>query len=248
MDATLVARRSGRRARGGTERLFARSAGQVVTGRSESSWDRGVNDGAHVSGLRQGWTPVRNRECRLRLDRAADDLHRPDPNGMAALTRAPVRKCVLEYGGASADAAEAVLVPADVLIPAACEDLADEGIARRTTARLIVEGANLPTTRRAKGRASRTWNPGGAGLHRECGWHRRRRALNGRASFVLHRDPDDVLSMISTRLRVNAVEVLDLAAARQRPHHLAARMLAEDRVRAAMECRGQCVRSGQDQS
>jgi glutamate dehydrogenase (NAD(P)+) len=77
-----------------------------------------------------------------------------DPRGLDVARLSDLRTdlgddCVLEYGG-SRPAEIALGVPTDVLVPAAREDVVDEGIALTTTARLVVEGANLPTTSGAR--------------------------------------------------------------------------------------------------
>ena len=57
--------------------------------------------------------------------------------------------CVREYGGVQ-PADTTLGVPTDLLVPAAREDVVDDGIALATSAKLLVEGANLPTTRSAR--------------------------------------------------------------------------------------------------
>src|SRR5699024_7001895 len=44
-------------------------------------------------------------------------------------------------------AEDALGADTDILVPAAREDVIDERIAQETTAQLVVEGANLPTTK-----------------------------------------------------------------------------------------------------
>src|SRR5688572_5450152 len=77
-----------------------------------------------------------------------------DPHGLDIARLSGLRTdlgddCVREYGG-SPPAEIALGVPTDMLVPAAREDVVDEGIALTTTARLVVEGANLPTTSGAR--------------------------------------------------------------------------------------------------
>jgi glutamate dehydrogenase (NAD(P)+) len=52
-------------------------------------------------------------------------------------------------------------------------------------------------------------------------------------------DPDDIFSMISTKLRANAAAVLAEAKRTERTPHTAAQHLAQQRVLAAMRLRGQ---------
>jgi glutamate dehydrogenase (NAD(P)+) len=146
--------------------------------------------------------------------------------------------CVVEYGGAVA-AAAALAADAQILIPAAREDVIDRDLALRTTARLVVEGANLPTTPDALDVLHRRGvtvvpdfvaNAGGivAAAH----------SMDARYSpFTV--DPDDVFSMISAKLRQNTVTVVTEARARDLTTHATAREIAQERVRAAMRLRGQ---------
>ncbi|MBC9822188.1 Glu/Leu/Phe/Val dehydrogenase [Terrabacter sp. MAHUQ-38] len=146
--------------------------------------------------------------------------------------------CVVEYGGAVA-AAAALAADAQILIPAAREDVIDRDLALRTTARLVVEGANLPTTPDALDVLHRRGvtvvpdfvaNAGGivAAAH----------SMDARYSpFTV--DPDDVFPMISAKLRQNTVTVVTEARARDLTTHATAREIAQERVRAAMRLRGQ---------
>lgn len=145
--------------------------------------------------------------------------------------------CVREYGGA-VDAAAALTTEAEVLVPAAREDVIGEDLARCTTARLVVEGANLPTTPAALEILHRRGvtvvpdfiaNAGGivAAAH----------SMDARHSpFPV--DPATVFSMISASLRSNADTVLARATRHGTTPHAAARRIAQDRVRDAMHLRG----------
>jgi glutamate dehydrogenase (NAD(P)+) len=149
--------------------------------------------------------------------------------------------CVHEYGGAidAFEALEALEAPAQVLVPAAREDVIDHHLARRTSARLIVEGANLPTTPAAREVLHERGvvvvpdfiaNAGGivAAAH----------SMDARRSPSTV-DPSDVFPMISTKMRANAEAVVTESRRREVTPHVAAQQLAEDRVRAAMRLRGQ---------
>ncbi|UWZ39214.1 Glu/Leu/Phe/Val dehydrogenase [Dactylosporangium roseum] len=166
-----------------------------------------------------------------------------DPNGidvgrLASLRAQSGDDCVLEYGNAlPADAALAV--DTDILVPAAREDVIDDTVALSTTAKLIVEGANLPTTPTAREVLHKRGiaivpdfiaNAGGivAAAH----------SMDARYSpFTV--DPADIFGMISTKLRANAVAVLEAADRDGLTPHEAAHQLARDRVRVAMRLRGQ---------
>ena len=146
--------------------------------------------------------------------------------------------CVLEYGHAL-PADHALTVDTDILVPAAREDVIDGGVALATTAKLIVEGANLPTTPHAREVLHKRGvvlvpdfiaNAGGivAAAH----------SMGARYSaFTV--DPADIFSMVSTKLRANTVAVLDASRRNEVTSHEAAHELAQTRVRVAMELRGQ---------
>jgi glutamate dehydrogenase (NAD(P)+) len=164
-----------------------------------------------------------------------------DPRGLDVARLSGLRTdlgddCVLEYGG-SRPAEIALSVPTDVLVPAAREDVVDEGIALTTTARLVVEGANLPTTSGAREILHKRGipvvpdfiaNAGGivAAAH----------SMDLRYSpFTV--DPDDIFPMISSKLRSNAAAVLAEAERTGDTPHATANRLAQQRVLAAMRLR-----------
>jgi glutamate dehydrogenase (NAD(P)+) len=172
---------------------------------------------------------------------AAGAVH--DPEGLDVTRLSGLRAdvgddCVREYGNVQ-PADVALSVPADVLVPAAREDVIDDGIALATTARLVVEGANLPTTIRAREILAKRdipvvpdfiSNAGGivAAAH----------SMDMRHSpFTVN--PDDIFTMISTKLRANAAAVLAEARRTEQTPHTAAQRLAQQRVLAAMRLRGQ---------
>ena len=127
----------------------------------------------------------------------------------------------------------------DVLIPAAREDVIDKDLAASMPAKLIVEGANMPITPAAKEILHSRGitvvpdfiaNAGGivAAAH----------SMDARRSpFVV--DPAEVFAMISAKLRANTVLVIEESCRRSIPPHEAATLIAQERVRTAMEIRGQ---------
>ncbi len=110
--------------------------------------------------------------------------------------------CVAQYGGAVPPAA-ALTTDAQILIPAAREDVIDKHLAGTTAAKLVVEGANMPTTSAAldvlHGRGVTVVpdfvaNAGGivAAAH----------SMDARYSpFTVN--PDDVFPMITAKMRQN---------------------------------------------
>jgi glutamate dehydrogenase (NAD(P)+) len=145
---------------------------------------------------------------------------------------------VAQYPSFSPNAQELLTAPLDVLILAAREDTMDRDIARSTTARLIIEGANLPTTESARTILHERAvivipdfiaNAGGivAAAH----------STDARYSpFVV--DPAGVFAMITDRLRGNTTQILNDSLARGTTPRHAAMDLAQSRVLAAMNARG----------
>ena len=165
-----------------------------------------------------------------------------DPNGLNIERLVSLREkfrddCVVEYGNTLPSEA-ALAVDTDVLVPAAREDVIDDDLALTTTAKLIVEGANLPTTPSARELLHKRGiavipdfiaNAGGivAAAY----------SMDTRYSaFTL--DPEDIFTMISTKLRANAVAVLVAAQRDGVTTHEAAFKLAQERVLTAMQLRG----------
>ncbi|MGP4017164.1 Glu/Leu/Phe/Val family dehydrogenase [Saccharopolyspora sp. 5N708] len=131
-----------------------------------------------------------------------------------------------------------LLVDCDVLIPAAGQDVIDEDVAARIRAGLVVEGANLPTTPKARQLlATREItvvpdfiaNAGGAIA---AGF-----AMDARHS-AFRPEPTAILAAVAQRTRDNTVLVLDTARASAVLPHEAALDLAKARVRTAMRLRG----------
>lgn len=171
-----------------------------------------------------------------------------DPDGLdvgrlAALRAEHGDDCVHAYGGA-VDASLALTADAEILIPAAREDVIDKDLAKATSASLVVEGANLPTTPAALEVLHERGvvvvpdfiaNAGGiiAAAH----------SMDARYSpFPVA--PDTVFAMISLKMRQNAETVVRESRRRGLTPHLAAQELAQDRVREAMRLRGQIAGEG----
>ena len=156
---------------------------------------------------------------------------------LAALRADLGDRCVQEYGGVTS-ADRALDVPADVLVPAATQDVVDERIARETTVRLVVEGANMPTTAGARAVLAERGiavvpdfiaNAGGI-VAAAFSMDARRSAFRV--------DPADVFPLIAAKMRTNTTTVLTAARRDGLTPHEAALRLAQQRVRAAMDLRG----------
>lgn len=132
-------------------------------------------------------------------------------------------------------------VEAEILVPAALQDVLDAAGAREVTARLVVEGANLPTS------------PGAQEVLRERGVTvvpdfvanaggvvSAAFAMDARHS-PFRAETGSIFSTVSEKLRANTVRVLDEAQVRSVTPHRAARALAQERVRAAMRLRGRSL-------
>lgn len=176
------------------------------------------------------------------ISTAVGALHDPDGLDIARLVElraAAGDNCIREYGIAQLPADEILAVDADILVPAAREDVIGEEVANLTKARLIVEGANMPTTREAKVILHHRGiavvpdfiaNAGGvvAAAH----------SMDARYSaFAI--DPNDVFAMVSNKLRSNTVRVLGASLESNMTSHEAAQTLAQKRVLEAMALRGQ---------
>ena len=142
-------------------------------------------------------------------------------------------------GGKRMPPGDEMLVDADILIPAATQDTIDGALAERITAKLVVEGANLPATPDAlRVFAERgvsvvpdfIANAGGviAGAY----------AMQARYS-PFPPDPPQIFATVAQKVRANTSAVLAASVDSGRTPHETARDLARERVRVAMELRGQ---------
>lgn len=174
---------------------------------------------------------------------ALQDVDGLDIPRLIALRKSVGDDCVREYGSLMLPAEDVLGVDTDILVPAAREDVIGEEVATSTKARLVVEGANMPTTAEARRILHRRGiavvpdfiaNAGGvvAAAH----------SMDMRYSpFTV--DPVDIFTMISDRLRTNTVHVLDDALSGGVTSHEAAQLLAQKRVFEAMVLRGQHSRT-----
>ncbi|MFD7296392.1 Glu/Leu/Phe/Val dehydrogenase [Streptomyces sp. NPDC059897] len=137
---------------------------------------------------------------------------------------------------------EELTVDCDILVPAALQDVIDAATAHRIKAKLVVEGANLPTTPEAQEVLENR------GIHvlpdfvaNAGGVVAAAFAMDARYSGFRPETPA-IFDTISKRLRENAVTVLDEAARHAITPHAAGRGLAEQRVREAMVSKGRIRR------
>ncbi|MBL1101137.1 Glu/Leu/Phe/Val family dehydrogenase [Streptomyces coffeae] len=130
----------------------------------------------------------------------------------------------------------------DVLVPAALQDVISRDTAGQIKAKVVVEGANLPTSEEAQGILAERGitvipdfvaNAGGVVAAAF--------AMDARYSGF-RPDTGAIFETVSARLRANTVTVLEEARRRSATPHTAGRGLAEERVRAAMRSKGRLPR------
>ncbi|WP_338897070.1 Glu/Leu/Phe/Val dehydrogenase dimerization domain-containing protein [Streptomyces sp. TG1A-60] len=144
-------------------------------------------------------------------------------------------------GTALASGAE-LTVDCDILVPAALQDVIDRTTAQEIKAKLVVEGANLPTSAEAQGiLAERGITVLPDFIANAGGVVAAAFAMDARHSGF-RPDTPAIFETISTRLRANTVTVLDEAHRRDVTPHAAGRALAEHRVRTAMRSKGRIPR------
>ncbi|MDA2804184.1 Glu/Leu/Phe/Val family dehydrogenase [Nocardiopsis suaedae] len=173
-------------------------------------------------------------------------LHAPDGLDVPALLQARSQwgDALVHHvdGSRPLAAGEELTLPADVLIPAARQDVVDVAAARDLSASVVVEGANLALTPKAQAvLAERGVSVVPDFIANAGGVVAAAYAMEARSS-VFPVEPGPIRAAVSERLRANTLHVLEEAARGALTSHEAARHLAERRVRTAMEIRGR-VRS-----
>lgn len=129
-------------------------------------------------------------------------------------------------------------VDCDILVPAALQDVIQRTTAQHIKARLVVEGANLPTSPDAQGLlAERGITVVPDFIANAGGVVAAAFAMDSRYSGF-RPDTTNIFETISTRLRANTVTVLEEARRQGTTPHTAGRNLAEERVRTAMRSKG----------
>lgn len=135
-----------------------------------------------------------------------------------------------------------LLVDADIAVPAALQDVIGAGNAGEIKAGLLVEGANLPTSPQAQALLHARGvtvipdfvaNAGGVVSAAF--------AMDARYS-AFRPETEQIFTAVSAKLRANTNQVLEETLRRGGTSHEAARALAQERVRVAMELRGKPLR------
>lgn len=167
-----------------------------------------------------------------------------DPDGLDIAQLVELRStfgdaCITEYSGAkSIPLGEELLVDCEIAIPAAMQDVIDANVAKRISARIVVEAANLPTSAAAQSYLASTGvtvvpdfiaNAGGIVAAAF--------AMDARYSpFPI--DSDQIKPYVRDRLRSNTESVLAHASDHSITTHEAARDLSQRRVAEAMRLKG----------
>ena len=171
-----------------------------------------------------------------------------DPDGLDVDKLLELRKSVgdslvKEYdGGEQLPLGQELFVEADVVVPAARQDVIDETTVGDVKGKVFIEGANLPTNKAAQDILKERnitvipdfiANAGavvGAGV-----------AMDARYS-AFRPDGDAILTMISDKMRSNVRSVVAAAKKDDVTTHVAATLLSQSRVRAAMDLKGRLPR------
>ncbi|MBP2472645.1 glutamate dehydrogenase (NAD(P)+) [Crossiella equi] len=133
---------------------------------------------------------------------------------------------------------EELLADCDVLVPAAVQDVIDERLAGRVTAKLVVEGANLPTTPAARSvLAARGVAVVPDFIANAGGVVAAAFAMDARYS-PFRPETGAIMDTVAARMRANTELVLTQALREGTLPHEAAMALAQERVRTAMALRG----------
>lgn len=166
-----------------------------------------------------------------------------DPNGLDVARLLELRDthgddCVVAYDAPLLPPEKVLDTDCDILVPAALQDVIDKHQAETTSAKLIVEGANLPTT------------PAGRDILHERGVTLVPDFIANAGGIVaaahstdarnspFRVDPTSVFEMISRKMRENAAAVITESLRSNVIPHEAARRLAQARVGEAMRLRG----------
>ncbi|WP_433859640.1 NAD-glutamate dehydrogenase domain-containing protein [Streptomyces kronopolitis] len=144
--------------------------------------------------------------------------------------------------GSALAAGGELTVDCDLVVPAALQDVITHRTAHEIKAKLVVEGANLPTSAQARTvLAERGITVVPDFVANAGGVVAAAFAMDARYSGF-RPETAGIFETVSAKLRANTVTVLDEAREREVTPHTAGRRLAEARVRAAMESKGRIPR------
>ncbi|GGN45615.1 glutamate dehydrogenase [Streptomyces kronopolitis] len=144
--------------------------------------------------------------------------------------------------GSALAAGDELTVDCDIVVPAALQDVITHRTAHEIKAKLVVEGANLPTSAQARTvLAERGITVVPDFVANAGGVVAAAFAMDARYSGF-RPETAGIFETVSAKLRANTVTVLDEARQQQVTPHTAGRRLAEARVRAAMESKGRIPR------
>lgn len=169
-----------------------------------------------------------------------------DPEGLDVPALLTARRehgdhLVRDFPDLSIGAGQELFVDAEIVVPAAVQDVIDAGAAEALPARMVVEGANLPTSAEAqqvlreRGVTVVPDMVANAGGVVSAAF-----AMEGRYS-PFRPETDAIFTTISQKLRTNTSTVLAEARARSVTSHEAARTIAQERVAEAMQLRGRSL-------
>ncbi|PRA12368.1 glutamate dehydrogenase [Arthrobacter sp. MYb211] len=136
---------------------------------------------------------------------------------------------------------EELFTGAEIVVPAALQDVIDASAAQRIQAKLLVEGANLPTDAAAQQiLATRGITVVPDFIANAGGVVSAAFAMEARQS-PFRANTETIFTTVSAKLRENTLTVLDQAVTLEITSHEAARNLAQERVRRAMALRGRTL-------
>lgn len=178
---------------------------------------------------------------------ARGGLHAPDgldvPQLLADYAAHGDRLVERHDAGAKTLPGHELTVDCEILVPAALQDTIDGEVADQVKARLVVEGANLPTSSTAQSiLAGRGITVVPDFLANAGGVVAAAYAMDGRYSGF-RPDAGEIFQTISERMRANTDQVLEEARRQQTTPHAAGRALAQGRVLAAMRSKGRLPRN-----
>ena len=176
------------------------------------------------------------------ISTAKGTLHTPeglDIDALAKLREKLGDDCVTGYSNKSLPVGAELRVPTDILVPSAREDMIDVNVAKSLDVKLVVEGANMPTTKEAKLVLHARGIPVVPDFIANAGGVVAAVYTMGSRYSPFRPDTEQVFSTVAEKMRHNAATVLLRAQSWSSTPYEAALRLAQERVLASMELRGQ---------